>query len=211
MKTYEKIETVFNRDMEGTKKLIEDSYRSDAIRMLKDIFWDWTEKIDGTNIRVHWDGHTVEFGGRTDRANIPTDLMNKLVELFAGETNAQLFEQMFGEKDVILFGEGYGRKIQSVGSLYIPDGVDFILFDVCVNGSYLSRDAVDGIATSFGIKSVPIILRGDIGDAVAFVRTQPRSTIGQAPMEGLVGRPPVELQTARGERLIVKVKARDFC
>lgn len=210
MKTYEKIETVFNRDIEGTKKLIEGSYRNPAVQMLKDIFWDWTEKIDGTNVRVHWDGHSVEFGGRTERASLPAHLVKRLMDLFAGETNAQIFEQLFGEKDVILFGEGYGKKIQGVGNLYNPDLADFILFDVCVNDHYLDRAAVDEIAEAFCIKSVPVVLRGDIGDAIAYVKTRPQSTIGTAPMEGLVGRPPVEL-TSHGERLIVKVKARDFC
>ena len=75
MHTYNKIETVFNRDTEGTKRLILDSYRNEAVEYLKDNIWQSTEKIDGTNIRVHWDGHNVEFGGRTDRAQIPNHLL----------------------------------------------------------------------------------------------------------------------------------------
>lgn len=215
MKTYEKIETVYKRDIEGTKKLVEGAYRSEELAYLKDNLWEWTEKIDGTNIRVHWDGHGVEFGGRTERANIPADLVNRLNALFSGETNAQIFEQTFGERDVILFGEGYGRKVQGVGSLYKPDGVDFILFDVFIQGAnvsyYLPRTAVDGIAKAFGIQSVPVVLRGTIDNAIDFVRSKPRSTIGTAPMEGVVGRPMTELKNAYGERLIVKVKVRDFC
>jgi hypothetical protein len=35
--------------------------------------WEMTEKIDGTNIRIHWDAaaEKVTFGGRTKRSNIP--------------------------------------------------------------------------------------------------------------------------------------------
>lgn len=40
--------------------------------------------------------------------------------------------------------------------------------------------------------------------------TKPKSTIGTAPMEGLVGRPVVELKDKNGKRLIVKVKVCDF-
>jgi hypothetical protein len=47
-------------------------------------------------------------------------------------------------------------------------------------------------------------------DAVAFVKSKPQSTIGTAPMEGVVGRLPEELFDRRGNRLIVKVKVRDF-
>ena len=171
--------------------------------------WDWTEKIDGTNIRIHWDGHSVHFGGRTENASIPAPLVNRLNELFGGETNAQVFEQKFGENEVILYGEGYGKKIQN-GGLYKSDGVDFILFDVMIGGLYLRRDSVEDIARCFGIQTVPIVLRGSVDDAVAFVKSKPKSTIGQAMMEGVVGRLPEELFDRRGNRLIVKVKVRDF-
>lgn len=210
MKTYEKIETLFERDTNGSKKLIEGQFRNTTVAMLRDIPWDWTEKIDGTNIRVHWDGHTVSFGGRTESAQIPAALVNRLNELFGGETNAQMFEQKFGENEVMLFGEGYGTKIQKVGGLYKPDGVDFILFDVMVGDLYLRRDGVEDIARNFGIQVVPIVLKGTIDEAVAYVKSNPQSTIGTAPMEGVVGRLPEELYDRRGNRLIVKVKARDF-
>ncbi len=210
MKTYEKIETLFERDTDGSKKLIEGQFRNPTVAMLRDISWDWTEKIDGTNIRVHWDGHTVSFGGRTESAQIPAALVNRLNELFGGETNAQMFEQKFGENEVMLFGEGYGAKIQKVGGLYKPDGVDFILFDVMVGDLYLRRDGVEDIARNFGIQVVPIVLQGTIAEAVAYVKSNPQSTIGTAPMEGVVGRLPEELYDRRGNRLIVKVKGRDF-
>lgn len=210
MRTYEKIETLFERNTEGTKKLIEGQYRNPTVAMCRNLMWDWTEKIDGTNIRVHWDGHKVSFGGRTESAQIPAPLVNRLNELFGGETNAQLFEQKFGETEVMLFGEGYGAKIQKGGGLYKPDGVDFILFDVMVGDLYIRRDGVEDIAQCFGIQAVPIVLRGDIDDAVAFVKSKPMSTIGKAPMEGVVGRLPEELFDRRGNRLIVKVKVRDF-
>lgn len=210
MRTYEKIDTLFERNTEGTKKLIEGQYRNPTVMMCRNLIWDWTEKIDGTNIRIYWDGHKVSFGGRTESAQIPAPLVNRLNELFGGETNAQLFEQKFGETEVMLFGEGYGAKIQKGGGLYKPDGVDFILFDVMVGDLYIRRDGVEDIARCFGIQAVPIVLRGDIDDAVAFVKSKPMSTIGKAPMEGVVGRLPEELFDRRGNRLIVKVKVRDF-
>ena len=210
MKKYEKIETVFERDTVGTKKLKYGCYRNSAVKYTAGNEWQWTEKIDGTNVRVHWDGHKVSFGGRTDNANLPVPLMERLYELFSNNTAEELFEQLFGEKEVILFGEGYGKKIQAVGSKYIPDGVDFILFDVCVNDTYLDREEVENIALAFRISVVPVVLVGTINDAINYVMTKPNSTIGTAPMEGLVGRPVVELKDKNGKRLIVKVKVCDF-
>ena len=205
---YNKIDTVYERDMDGTKKLIEGKFRSKAVEFLADCNWIFTEKIDGTNIRIHWDGHKVEFGGRTDRAMIPTHLFNKLTEIFLNNETEELFEQTFGEKDVILFGEGYGIKIQNGGN-YRPD-VGFILFDVMINNHYLNRDAVEGIGKAFDLEVVPIVMEGTIKEAVDFVKTNPNSTIGTAKMEGLVGRPSIELYESHGKRLIVKIKVCDF-
>ena len=209
---YTKIETVFERDMEGTKKLIEGKFRDETVQFLKDNLWDWTEKVDGTNIGVVWDGHKVSFQGRTEKAQIPSSIVNRLNELFGGSVNEELFEQKFGEKEAILFGEGYGQKIQAVGNYYKSDGVDFILFDVYMPQSdlWLKRDAIEDIAKAFGVDAVPIIFRGNIDDAVRFVKSKPLSTIGSAPMEGVVGRPMVEVKNRKGERIIVKVKVKDF-
>ena len=64
---------------------------------MKNCDWEFTEKVDGTNIRVHWDGHTVEFGGRTDKAQIPKPLLERLETLFGGYENEQIFEQKFAD------------------------------------------------------------------------------------------------------------------
>lgn len=211
MKEYHKIETIFERDNK-TKKLIEGKFNNKTIEFLKDNIWQFTEKVDGTNIRIYWDGHKVTFGGRTDNAQIPVDLINKLNELFGGEVNAQLFEQKFGEKEIILFGEGFGPKIQKGGGLY-REKVDFILFDVMINDTYLNRDSVEDIATYFNLNIVPILFEGTLQEGVEFIKTHPNSTVadnGTIEMEGLVARPKVELKDSRGKRIITKIKYRDF-
>ena len=210
MRTYEKIETLYKRDIEGTKKLIPGVYRDPAVEFLKDCDWLWTEKVDGTNIRVQWDGHEVSFGGRTDNASIPAPLVNRLNELFGGERNAQVFEQIFEDREVILFGEGYGKKIQAAGKHYNPDGVDFILFDVLICGNYQPRDNVAEIAKAFDVKVVPIVGLGTLDEAVRFVKSNPKSKLGKIAMEGIVCRPFVELRDRNGNRIICKIKWNDF-
>ena len=207
---YIKIETPFNRDTDGSKKLIEGDWRNETVRYLANCQWECTEKIDGTNIGIVWDGHKATFQGRTERAQIPAHLTNKLIELFGGETNEELFEQKFGNMPVILFGEGYGVKIQN-GGLYRPD-VSFILFDVYLPNQniWLKRDSVEDIAKAFGIDVVPIILTGTLQEAIDYVKTKPKSTIGTVPMEGLVCRPKAEIFDRMGRRIIVKVKVKDF-
>lgn len=209
MKEYHKIETLFERDMEGSKKLIEGQFRNECVEFLKDNQWYFTEKVDGTNVRIHWDGHKVSYGGRTDNAQMPMPLVERLQELFSGNTNEELFEQKFGETEVIFYGEGYGGKIQS-GSLYKATQ-DFILFDVLVGDTWLKREDVVNIAEAFKLDVVPIVLEGNIQEAVAFVKTKPLSPIGEGKeSEGLVGIPKARLTDFRGNRIIVKIKTCDF-
>lgn len=208
---YTKIETPFERDMKGTKKLIEGKWRNPFIEFLKDCQWECTEKIDGTNIGVVWDGHKVSFQGRTEKAVIPKGVQEFLDKTFGGIENEELFEQMFGEEQVILFGEGYGNKIQKVGSEYREDN-SFILFDVykVEKDMWLDRSAVNSIATAFGIDNVPVIMTSNLQEAIDYVKTKPQSTIGTAPMEGLVCRPKLDIRDSRGNRTIVKIKVCDF-
>ena len=161
-----------------------------------------------TNISVCWDGHTITFNGRTERAQIPTHLLTYLLATFKTNEAEQIFEEKFGETPVILFGEGYGPKIQNGGN-YRSD-VSFILFDVLISGNYQPRESVEDIAKSFGIGIVPIIFEGTIQEGVDYVKTKPKSTMGTANMEGLVGRPKVEMRDRSGKRVIVKIKVEDF-
>ena len=208
MEKYNKIETLWKRDMEGTKKLLEGEFRNPTVEFLKDNIWQFTEKVDGTNISVCWDGHTITFNGRTERAQIPTHLLTYLLATFKTNEAEQIFEEKFGETPVILFGEGYGPKIQKGGS-YRSD-VSFILFDVLISGNYQPRSSVEDIAKAFGIDVVPIIFEGTIQEGVDFVKSNPKSTMGTAMMEGLVGRPKVEMRDRCGKRVIVKIKVKDF-
>lgn len=211
LKTYTKIETVFNRSLEGQKELIIGDYRNETVEYLKDNEWVGTEKIDGTNIRVCWDGYSISFAGRTNKSVIQPNLLPKLEEIFCNPETEQIFEQLFGEKEVILYGEGYGNRIQKVGSLYREDN-SFILFDVYMVEAnlWLKRDAIEDIGKALGIEVVPIVFRGTINEGIEFVKKHPMSTIGKAPMEGIVCKPAVDMLTRTGDRVVVKIKVHDF-
>ena len=43
--------------------------------------------------------------------------------------------------------------IQACGSRYIPDGVDFILFDVLIGDNYQPKEVVEQIAENFWFES----------------------------------------------------------
>lgn len=207
---YIKIETPFKRDIEGTKQMIYGDFRSKSLDYLKDNIFEWTEKIDGMNIVVKWDGHNVSFEGHNANSNISGDLIKYLEEHFSTSEAEELFEQSWGEEPVEIYGEGYGAGIQK-GGLYRNDK-SFIVFDVYLPNQnlWLRRSDVYEVAKEFGVDHVAVIMESNLDNAIRYVNTKPVSTIGTAPMEGLVGRPLEELFDRRGKRIIVKVKVCDF-
>lgn len=206
MREYPKIPGPFKRHTEGPdrNKLIAGHWSDPTLEYLQDSEWLFTEKVDGTNIRVHWDGHKVAFGGRTDRAQIPAKLIAVLQELFPED----LFEQTFNDTEVTLYGEGFGAGIQK-GGVYRPD-MSFVLFDVLIGGWWLLRDSVEDVAAKLGIEVVPVVLEGKLADAMKVVAEGLRSTWGDAAAEGLVGVPKAGLLDRSGRRITVKIKAADF-
>lgn len=205
MKEYSKIQSIFKRD-EKSHKFIEGAFSLPEFEYLKDNTWVWTEKIDGTNIRVFWDGEKVSFGGRTANAQIPVFLYDKLNELFSSDK----FKEYFPDTPLCLYGEGYGARIQKGGGNYISNGVSFILFDVLIGDWWLKREDLEDIAIKLQIDIVPVIGKGSLSDAASFIKKGFTSTFGDFLAEGLVLKPEVDLFSRMGHRIISKIKHTDF-
>jgi hypothetical protein len=220
MKEYHKIQSVYKRfqtehkdkpnySKEKRGKFVFGEYTCKEFEYLKNNIWVGTEKIDGTNIRVDWITSpledTIEFGGRTDNAQIPTFLYKKLQELFPVEK----FKELYPETSMTLYGEGFGAKIQK-GSNYIPDGVGFILFDVLIKNYWLKRAGIEGIAQSLNIPVVPIVFEATLKDAEQMCEKGFNSIYGNFKAEGLVLKPKTDLFSRNGNRIITKLKYKDF-
>lgn len=255
MEEYHKIQTLFKRDMYGSitgkkGKMIEGEWTTPELEYLADKEWEFTEKVDGTNIRIKLmvtpDGHgdlilSAQYAGRTDNAVIPKPLLEHLEKVFPTlpvwrrELSMPAYSQRWLEllnwmkdsdlEEVILFGEGYGPKIQGGGKY--RDDTSFVLFDVKIGNFYLSRDNVNDIADKLGIDSVPVVGRGTLYDAINIVKGNRNevpygsrylvgsgigfgSCWGEFEAEGIVARPIVDLFNRKGERIITKIKAVDF-
>jgi len=212
MKQYHKIQTVFLRDPETKfKTLLEGQFAKPEFEYLKGNEWVFTEKVDGTNIRVFWqpqEEQPVRFGGKTDKAQLYVKLIDRLNEMFTYEKMEFLGTET--EDYMCLYGEGYGARIQKGGGNYISDGVDFVLFDVRIGNLWLKREDVEDIADKIGIRVVPIIGTGTLKDMVEMARKGLNSSWGNFEAEGIVARPKVELIARNGDRVITKIKSRDF-
>ena len=208
MTEYHKIQSIFKRDMTSKRKtLIEGEWTLPEFEYLAGNTWTFTEKVDGTNIRVIFKDSGVTFGGRTEDAQIPAKLVERLNERFL--PMAAKLGEVFVDGAAVLYGEGYGAKIQKGGGNYRADQ-DFVLFDVRVGPWWLQRADVEDVAQKLGIDVVPVIGEGTLHDAVAWAKRGIRSTWGDFEAEGIVARPKTELMTRSGHRLVTKIKCRDF-
>lgn len=222
MREYHKIQTVYHRDPATKHKtLLEGEYALPEFAYLAGVPWDFTEKVDGTNIRVLYlnpdaeqpERARVSFGGKTDNAQIPTKLLDHLAATFTVDKMRDAFPNAGG---VCLYGEGYGAGIQK-GGIYRPDQ-SFVLFDVWAGGwdagVWLRRGDVQDVGEKLGIDTVPIIGTGTLPEMVERVRegfTSIFSFNGRPALaEGIVARPAVDLFDRMGRRIITKLKYTDF-
>ena len=109
-----------------------------------------------------------------------------------------------------LCGEGYGRKIQKGGGNYIPNDVSFILFDVEIDTWWLERKNVLDISNKLNIDIVPVVGEGTLLEAINMCKSGFKSKLRDTPPEGLVLKPKVEMYNRKGERIITKIKLKDF-
>lgn len=228
MHPYPHIDSVYKRDERG--RFMEGEFSTPEFEFLADKPWQWTEKIDGTNIRVMWYpqgstkttpdgandrlGPLVEFGGKTDNAQIPAKLIAVLQNLFPVEK----MQAAFPDNPMCLYGEGYGAGIQKGGGNYRPDQ-SFILFDVKIGNWWLLRKDIEDIAQKLGIDVVPLIEDNPftLEEVIEWIadcaddNAGPTTAIGgTALIEGVVGQPVIPLFNRKGGRVITKVKIKDF-
>lgn len=175
MYKYPKIESLFKRD-ENFK--VTNEIRLPEFENIKK--WLITEKIDGTNIRIIFrpkeiiscldevNPSELLFRGRTDNAQMPTFLHETLSKMFKVEQFREIFPTA---KEVCLYGEGYGARIQKGGGNY-NKGNSFRLFDVWIDGWWLAWDSIVEIAQKLHIKTVPLlgVASMNIKEAINFVK-----------------------------------------
>lgn len=214
MSEYPKIQSIFKRESEKPNRMLFGQWTLPEFEYLASNIWVYTEKVDGTNIRIEYTpGLPPLIKGKTDNAQIPPFLYEKLQDIVSREyqTIVDLFPVVsIDSPQVVLYGEGYGAKIQKGGGNYIKDGVDFVLFDIRIGKIWLRREDVEDIADKLNLMVVPILGRGTLIQMIDIVEKGFNSKWGNFPAEGIVAKPLVEMQTRTCNRIITKLKHKDF-
>lgn len=227
---YPHIDSIYKRYQDGPNKgkFIEGAWTHPEFEYLASCKWRGTEKIDGMNIRICWWPHgpdigiqisrnpgtcapLLEFKGKTNKAQPHKPLWVRLGEIFTIDS----LSKAFLDHSVCLYGEGYGADIQN-GGKYIPNGVDFILFDIRIGEWWLKREDCEQLAARLGIKMVPIIGEFTLYEAINLVRHGFASLWSDSfsrsfPAEGLVLQPSIDLYFRGYQgRIITKIKTKDW-
>lgn len=236
MTTYHKIDAPFMRDNKG--KLLQGQWCRPEFEYLANNSWEFTEKVDGTNIRIyaHWDKAlelpVYRYAGRTDNAQIPNHLLFALQD--AVNVMNDSLTKIMQERDIdelVIYGEGIGPKINN-GSKYTGDSYKFVVFDIKIGNLWLHRANVQDFCKSAGLDAVPVYGVGSLYDGFNLVmqgtvypkfggvidhaitmedgRNVLKSHWGNFEAEGIVAVPTVPLFNRAGNRIITKIKSKDF-
>jgi hypothetical protein len=227
MSKYPKINGVFKRYTKEDKQegnipegkewgeFIDGEWSQPEFELLKDVVWQWTEKVDGMNCRIIIEPNTwdIKLKGKTDNAEIPKPLAEWFEKWLDGyEENAiDMFESGV---EVVLYGEGVGAKIQK-GKHGFKD-YEVILFDIRIGKYWLKKEHVKSIAEELGLRSVEVIEESTLQGAIDNMKERASkgeerlSIYGEWKMEGMVGCPKYELLDRTGTRIVTKLKYTDF-
>jgi ATP-dependent RNA circularization protein (DNA/RNA ligase family) len=207
---YQKINTLFKRTSKEEGSVIRPGNYS-QIEFTNMKYWLVSEKIDGMNMRVIYTKDGVEFRGRTDKAQIPGELLNVMTKIFTEEKMASLFDLKIADT-IILYGEGYGKGIQKGGAY--RDDQAFILFDIMIDGVWFASEKVTDYAKLLGIERVPIFGLYTITEIIGVVKTKPaqESLVGKSGtiIEGIVARSDPLMLDRMGKRVCFKLKVKDY-
>lgn len=211
MEEYHKIDSLYIRGKD--KKMIFGTFSNPLFEFLNNNVWEFTEKLNGTNIRINWNNFDINFSGKTNNSQIPSKLVDYLIKKFYDKK--KLFLDMFSEKKVEIFGEGIGCGISEPdGSKYnvtkTGTGVDFVIFDIKINDSWLNREQIEDISVKFDVPFIPIFGYGNLSQLFNLVKNGFKSRFGDLIAEGIVARPKIELKDKDGKRIITKLKYKDF-
>lgn len=220
---YPKIQSLFLRENANAGRksfIIEGKYAKPEFELIKE--WLITEKIDGQLIKIIITKNKVEFGGKTEKAQLPKFLEKKLHKIFDENKGIKEIQKGLDEAtQIILFGEGYGyirdKTIQKAGKFY--GGINFILIDVVIIKDKIywqNWDKVKEFAKQLNLKTVAVIKeKASIREIIDLVKKGFNSVLAQENneemmAEGIVARTEPYIYSKMGGRIVFKLKYKDF-
>ena len=205
MHRYGKTPNVFVRGDDN--KLVLGKYSSATLKDLAGLDWTFTEKIDGTNIRlIISDEGIVDIRGRSDQAVLPPGLEDNIRAILPSAEEL-VKRELTG---FTFYGEGFGPGIQNGGKY--ADQKSFRTFDILDrNGRWMNEADLYHLSKGLNLEQVPEVSWGPLWHGVQRVATGQKSAFGDFYAEGLIARPSGQPLLDRfGQRIQCKIKHVDL-
>lgn len=222
MERYGKIPAPFKRD-EKTNKIIRGQWSDPILEYLQDAKFLFTEKLNGTNIRLIYTPEEkvrhakdleyvkpakLSIKGRSDDAQVHGRLVDWCKTL-----DVSRFVNVFGNRAVCIYGEGVGEGIQKGGLQYGP--THFRAFAIKGEHGFWRPGIADQVLREgLELRCVPVILEATLNEGIEYMRQGFKTQIGPNPdvywAEGLIGVPTLPIYGPKGQRIIVKLKDADL-
>ena len=166
-----------------------------------------TEKIHGTNCRIGVIEGELMAGSMSVRRLRPEgDLTGSLYwrPLMVEGVPALLETLGRAHRQVILFGEVFGSKVQSLSYGQVG-ALGYRAFDLLVDGKYLDPAAFENVCAEFGVLTVPFLHRGPYSLATVKALSEGDTTLDAAHIrEGVVVKPVAERVDPQVGRVCLK-------
>ncbi len=190
-------------------------------QQLPEGYWIKTEKIDGTNIRIIFTKPDEEgkrevlIGSRKLILNKDDKGSKQYLDCIK-EINLNKLEEYFSDinSTIVIYGEGYGAGVQK-GGIYSKEK-NYMVFDIKIGNAYQDFEYVHKVCMDNQLNTVPvhsdvekITYAGCLKALKNFNNTLINEGDGGIP-EGLVYKYEPVLLNKYGERLIFKIKRKDF-
>jgi len=191
-----------------------------------------TEKIDGSNLRISLssimndDGEIItewKAGSHKVKRKMPSDedIKNNTYwfpyDIPEVKIMIEDFHNLYGFKNVQLFGEVYGAVRGGHKSLHygVPNSLNFVAFDLMLDGKYMDWIKLDKFFGYYGVPSVPIIEQFEFSmDKIKELSTGDSilaSKNGAKHMrEGIVVKPLWERRDPKMGRVVLKMLNDDY-
>jgi hypothetical protein len=191
---------------------INNLYRNQDILLFKRAYC--LEKIHGTSCHLAWDIENKQEDGSFLRFFSGGAKHEEFIKIFDKAALIKKFEEL-GIAKVLVYGEGYGGKMQGMKSTY-GESLRFIAFDVKIDKCWLAVPQAEAFVKNLGLEFVHYV---EIDTTLEQIDAQRDAFSVQAirngcgndkKREGIVLRPLIELIKNNGERVISKHKGEEF-
>lgn len=176
-----------------------------------------SEKIHGCNCRVGYvqqGGDLIAMAGSRRLRRIQPKFHDLATNIYWHPHTLPAVQDLFcclqdnGHNSAVLYGEVYGKQIQSY--TYGENKLGFRAFDLLLDSVFVDHDFFKVLCDKFGVETAPLLYRGNFSLNIIKDLSNGKSFVGgDLGREGVVVKPIVE-RTWQNGRLILKYVGDDY-